>query len=355
MGTGKEISGTIDWLRFAMAACVVLLHTGSLGADSPLLVYSSLCILFPQGICRLAVPIFFFISGYLFFSGLENWDASVWYQKAKRRFRSLVVPYFLWNLIAAVCIFSYSALRARTGAIDPVSFQTFWTEWGGLRLFWDCDKGMPLDYPLWFIRNLIVFIALTPLIFICIKKFHCSLIILIAILYFSGVSSALEGLLFFTSGAFFRIKGIDVLKSFSAVRIPALVLSLLLLICLIPSYNGAPEIYRICKGLFVITGTITTFNLVSSGISGGQLKTNALLTSASFFIFATHGILILHDFARFIVMHILPGEGEWWYCAELFLRPGIAIGICLMLFILLDKICPSILKVLNGGRRLAIR
>ena len=57
-------SKVMDWLRFPMAALVVVNHTGSMGGGSPYPVYSTLCILFPEAICRLAVPLFFLISGY---------------------------------------------------------------------------------------------------------------------------------------------------------------------------------------------------------------------------------------------------------------------------------------------------
>jgi len=350
MEVDKLLSKTIDWLRFVLAASVVLLHTGSLGADSSYPVYSKLCILFPQGICRLAVPIFFFISGFLFFKGLETWDSSIWKKKIKHRFYSLVLPYLLWNIIAAICIISYSLLRTRIGSLEPIPISTFWKDWGGFRLFWNCDKGMPLDYPLWFIRNLTIFVALTPLIYICIRKTHCCIVVLISILHFWGLSSALEGLLFFTTGAFFSIKRVDVLKLFHIFRLPAFILSIFFLIGLIPTYKDYPEIYRICKGLFVIFGSIATFNIVSRGISNNILKVNPFLANMSFFIFASHGILILHDFARYIILHILPGEGEWWYCIELFLRPCIAIGICIVIYVFLNKLSPTLLSILNGHR-----
>ena len=186
MEVDKLLLRTIDWLRFALAANVVLLHTGALGAASSYPIYSKLCILFSQGVCRLAVPIFFFISGLLFFKGLETWDYSIWKLKIKHRLYSLVLPYLLWNIIAAICIISYFLLRARIGSIDPIPVSTFWKDWGGFRLFWNCDKGMPLDFPLWFIRNLTIFVALTPLIYGCINKTHCCIVVLIAILHFWG-------------------------------------------------------------------------------------------------------------------------------------------------------------------------
>ena len=54
-------SRTIDSLRFPMAFAVVLLHASAAGAHGDYPVYSTLCILLAQGICRVAVPCFFLI------------------------------------------------------------------------------------------------------------------------------------------------------------------------------------------------------------------------------------------------------------------------------------------------------
>ena len=49
-----------------------------------------------NGIARSAVPLFFAISGYLFFHNLPFGFAQ-FVPKWKRRFRSLVIPYLLWS------------------------------------------------------------------------------------------------------------------------------------------------------------------------------------------------------------------------------------------------------------------
>ena len=47
-----------------------------------------------QGVARLAVPMFFLISGYFFFNGFTGWS---YFNKLRVRFRTLLVPYVFWT------------------------------------------------------------------------------------------------------------------------------------------------------------------------------------------------------------------------------------------------------------------
>ncbi len=342
-------STTIDWLRFPMAAMVVLLHTGSLGCDSTFPLYSSLCILLPNGICRIAVPMFFLFSGYFFFKGFESWNWSLYWEKIKKRTKSLFVPYILWNIIAALLIYSYNWLRMNLNGAEVISLTETIKDWGGLRIFWDCDKGLPLDYPLWFIRNLYIIVLCSPVIYLIIKHLKIFGILALLLLHIFYGSFA-SGLFFFSAGGFIRIRHDSILNIALKGKTISYILAPLLLIAILVFYHRVPSSYKILVSLFVVVGIIALFNLVFNGISSGRLKTNPFLSKSSFFIFATHGILILHEFAHFIVLHCIPFKGEAYYCTDLFVRPVIAIAICLGLFWFLDVTFPRLLALITGGR-----
>jgi surface polysaccharide O-acyltransferase-like enzyme len=104
-------SATIDLLRFPLIFMVIFIHLSYTAvhlpdADSPLFseqgILNLLYLLLSDGICRLAVPTFFIISGFLFFINVTDFTWEQYKYKIKRRFRSLVIPYFLWNLIAII-------------------------------------------------------------------------------------------------------------------------------------------------------------------------------------------------------------------------------------------------------------
>ena len=89
-------------LRFPLAILVVFVH--SFGADNDIVqlhacgltgaaVYDYVRLFCSVVIARSAVPIFFIISGYLFFLKVEEYGKQVYANKLKKRWYSLVIPY----------------------------------------------------------------------------------------------------------------------------------------------------------------------------------------------------------------------------------------------------------------------
>ena len=179
MADSSVISRSIDWLRFPCAAAVVLLHAfGQPLAGNDCIsfrfgAYDTIRILFSEGVCRVAVPIFFFISGYLFFVRLEHWDTKAWAGKLKKRVKSLLVPYLIRNIIAflILLVIEYGKMMIKnTLALQFQDLQALYNNVGGLRMFWDAKSGYPLNDPLWFIRNLLVYVTVAPIIYLFLKK-----------------------------------------------------------------------------------------------------------------------------------------------------------------------------------------
>ena len=221
-------SKVIDWLRFPMAAAVVLLHAGSLGCDSSYPIYSTLCIILPNGICRIAVPLFMLFSGYFFFKGLEVWDKSLYCEKLRKRINTLLLPYLAWNLLAFLLTFGYTALRLKLHEeLDP-SFLNQVRGWNFFRIFWNYNEGMPIDYPLWFVRDLFLFTIASPLLFFFIKKGQLAFIIILALIYlaFGGFT---ESLFFFSLGGYLRITGSQIVSFSSRIKGLSYIGSILLL------------------------------------------------------------------------------------------------------------------------------
>ena len=106
-----------------------------------------------------AVPLFFFASGYLFFLKRESFAI-----KWKKRLKSIVVPYVIWCLIGFLIPFvmqnvlglSYLYQGGQMKLISDFEFSDYF------RMFWDVRDGSPILSTLWFLRNLIVLVLLTP-------------------------------------------------------------------------------------------------------------------------------------------------------------------------------------------------
>ena len=81
----------ISYLHFIMSVLVILIH--SINNETRFEKFFSI----DSGIGQFAVPLFFIISGFLFFRNIKSVNDAV--AKLKRRVYTLLIPYLLWNLI----------------------------------------------------------------------------------------------------------------------------------------------------------------------------------------------------------------------------------------------------------------
>ena len=79
---------------------------GSIVEESGTSLYEIFRFSFVEGIARIGVPLFFFISGFLFFY-YDDFSKNVYLGKIKKRFKSLVVPYIFWNLVVVGFYFKF--------------------------------------------------------------------------------------------------------------------------------------------------------------------------------------------------------------------------------------------------------
>ena len=121
-----------------------------------------------------AVPVFFIISGYFFFYQVSEFTCDSYRKKLKKRMRSLLLPYFLWNLLPVLLITGgnlYSILfRGKSFEALKDFYSGLWNE-GLYHIWWDKTSGtMPFDSPLWYIRDLMMVCVLSPLLYQAIKR-----------------------------------------------------------------------------------------------------------------------------------------------------------------------------------------
>ncbi|MBU2870038.1 acyltransferase [Colwellia sp. E2M01] len=91
---------SLDLLKLSMALMVVGIHTGFYSEFSPLLSY-----LFIEGLFRIAVPVFFIINGFYFYSALERGAQRTWLKR-------VVVLYIIWMFFYSVFWFFIPELTA---------------------------------------------------------------------------------------------------------------------------------------------------------------------------------------------------------------------------------------------------
>lgn len=111
------------------------------------------------GLCCLAVPFFFTVSGYFLSRHFD--ERGWWLREAGKRVRSLLVPYLLW------CMAFFIFARMGLAAAKAVAGKEFWTVLSfpaarippalGVRL-----EAPPMLVPLWYVRALFAIVLLSP-------------------------------------------------------------------------------------------------------------------------------------------------------------------------------------------------
>lgn len=162
---------------------------------------------------NIAVPIFFFISGYYFFHGKEL-TLSLYKIKLARRFHTLLIPYILWNLVPFLNVIGGNlfSILFRGKSFDTLKtyLSDIWNN-GIWRIWWNITSGtMPYDSPLWYVRDLMVMCILSPILYLFIIKTKfvgCWIVIMswfvLPDLQVPGFSRT--AVVFFSLGAFFNI------------------------------------------------------------------------------------------------------------------------------------------------------
>ncbi len=168
-------SQSLDLLRFPLAFVVLIIHVfntrgfalrGSQVSveDMPVLLEINHII---DGFLRgQSVPIYFFISGFVFFLGVEL-TRGVYTRKLKNRVHTLLIPYIIWNIIDVLLVLArhLPILSSVFPNIHnmPLDFSlsaimdTFWDSPRGIFALQAADNGAPLfpqDKPLWFFERL---------------------------------------------------------------------------------------------------------------------------------------------------------------------------------------------------------
>lgn len=371
---------TIDWLRFPLAVAVVFVHCFGTPSEytlpslnvslSGIDIYNLIRICFSHVLAQVAVPIFYLISGFLFFLNLDEFNfKGVYLKKIKSRFHTLIIPYILWNVISILSIIALKFLAFLIKGNSLSNILEYFHENRWFHLFWDCNMwgddrvnwlGIgtpytgPSDLPLWFLRDLIVVVLLTPIIYWLIKHFRHYFLLILSLLYISGIWPIIPGLsitatFFFSVGAYFSIRSKNLVEEFKRVRIISYILGMLLLFITIMLDGRNTFVGSLIFPFWVIIGVCAIFNLAIDVVRSGRLQINSFLSKSSFFIFAIHTILI-SQISTILSMKLLYWNTPLVLTIRYFVTPFLAVSICLLLYYLMRKYVPTVLNIVTGKR-----
>ncbi len=158
----------LNLVPWVCALMVVLIHQYNIAESTALGFSARVEGFFSHGICTAAVPMFFFMSGYLFYRNLPTVNAV--FHKQKKRAGSVLMPFLAWSA-------SYYAFFALLSKVMPGELQKA----VDLSLF-GIVKGIifyEYTFPMWYMFQLCVFILLAPILFYVLKNRLVSLVVLV--------------------------------------------------------------------------------------------------------------------------------------------------------------------------------
>ncbi len=335
-------SQCINALRFPLAVAVVAIHATVISVQAEgMEVFNTIFHLVSDGVAKIAVPLFFAISAWLFF--VKGWTWQGYAEKLRRRCRTLIVPYILWNtlylilwyaaqeLLPSLISGNYTAIRD----YRPLDF---------LRCFWDILGGtFPINGALWFLRNLIIFNLLAPLFYYPLR--HCGTLLmpLLTVLYALGIGSgwfiSMESIYFYALGTWLASNRRPLFRPLRHAHLIWLLWALLLV---------ATLWWQPLTQCAVLTGCLYATHLTYTMAGRTARALPSRLSACSFFLFAYH---MLPNALIGKLLLKLPGmdsEAAFLVAYPTLIIATTALGIAL--YNIGIRLTPRMMGILCGGR-----
>lgn len=354
----EELRERIDFIRFPLIVGVVFIHAniisvnfaGSSAGISEMSFVSTLITDYLSNVLfRLAVPMFFITSGYLFFYTYQHsWLGYT--DKVRSRIKTLLIPLFFWNIlwlcaIALAEIIPFTVVFFSGNNTFIVNYKVF----DYLNAIFGLDQ-LPIAGQFWFIRDLFIMVLFAPIIYILVR--WIPYIVLPALIFcwymyiWPITIPTIPAVTFFVLGAFLGVKKFDfcLLDKFGKYLLPLyLILSVIDVLTKGEAYNNIIHNAGLLVGINIVFYTakyMKRWPLLN--------KTVVWATPATFFVFAFHEPFQL--IVRKILYKVLNPSTDLSILILYFAIPILVIAIGLGLYVLLKRFTPGLVKVIAGGR-----
>lgn len=339
-----QVSRLITIMRFPQIVLVILRHNAGMLLDT---IYGCGRItaagIFVTGLGGIfaysALLLMFFLSGYLFWSREYAYRVML-----KKKVKGLLLPYLIWN--TAVFFFYLAGAKAgliqnlgiylRAGDNPLLVLVRIYTGWGA--------QGYPAAYPLWYMRDLMLLMLVSPLLAFCMKRIPVvSLTVLTALWAFvSTPFFSVEGMLLFCLGWYVVQWDRDwafLHKLKTIVLVACYLISMGVEI--VGFVNGRLWMHKINVLLGSLVFLKVSSLLLSKKRVSGML---AGLSAFSFCIYLFHEPLLSVTRTAAIAL-----SGSYTVLLYLFVS-ALVILLCMMAGWLLQKLCPGLYRIFSGGR-----
>ena len=354
----KDQSQVLNALRFPATLMVIVGHCALITMIIPVASFSGEFALarfiqqFFYCMGGLAVTLFSLISGYYLFAKGDRWTIYHYTDILRKRFRTLLIPYVLWNLLCILALWGKNSIGLRWGisfAFNAVEYDQVTNHNLLEMIMW------PIDSPLWYIRELIYMVIFSPLVYVLCRNCVIGTIVVV-LLYILPIIAPYCCFHFplndiqvhFIVGAYLALHKWNILgiarrvKWFAYAVGGAYIIAIGLgIITLGESYSG------ILKAFVALALINLVYEL--------YVRKNALYhffaenASATFFMYSAHWILYI-NIVRGTLTTFLPSNGSMTDVVVHISTFILVVFGTLYTYRLMSRTMPSILSLLSGGR-----
>jgi fucose 4-O-acetylase-like acetyltransferase len=349
-------SKILAWLRFPLAVLVVAEHTQfeQYVVNSPV---NWLANFFTNGISYPAVAAFFFISGYLFFAKYQKFGLEEYTDAMKRKAVTLLLPYLLWLTIAYY--FCGLVLGFNTFDITPLQLrQIYWDMGGGVTVksvlgytFVE-DSGPGGSPALWFVRDLMVMMLCTPLIWTIVRHLKMWTLALVSAIFILNIGIPVIGfnpvsVTFFAIGATLSICGKGLVDCALRYR-TAILVSFALLLTIVYVLDTTRTPYNTVLIRLLKLSSIGALILMARQALRYKQSARIVISlgQASFFVYIFHDLPFMFGLRDLVI----APTTAWGPVLAYMLSISGRVIISLAAYYVLRSLCPRVLSFLVGGR-----
>lgn len=334
----------IEYVSFITIVMVLYIHSSlasSIHLSKNLLFLDALI---GDGICRIAVPFFFLRSGFFFFLNVNKFETIL--IRLKKRFKTLLFPYLLWAFVGLLFLWIISQMSILS------SFIVRQYPWYSVKQLLQYLLFNPINYQLWFLRDLFLLCLLSPLLYFFIR--YCSWIGVFCLLvvyvlfpsnyciFYSAIS-----LFFFVLGGQLSIHRPNILE-YNFGKNQWLLLALFVSLTV---FNAFAKVFNMAYSnqlnmVLPIFGIICLWNIVGLLLNNENKLLNRL-AKYSFFIYLAHEPFL--TFIKKVILTIIPQTEGLLIALYLFL-PLLVLGILFLIAQVLQKRYVRFYSFIVGGR-----
>lgn len=346
----QYLSDKLRVLSLVSIILVLYIHSGFHADEIEGMMWNDNVQTFVSGMMgRCAVPLFYVISGYLFFLKVPEGMKSI-YGKMRKRVGTLVVPYIIGCLFFVGFGVLMAVLPGVSKYMNSSMMPLFSNPVGEIlrSIFYDAGNGSPCAFQLWFLRDLILIVATSPLWYLILKHLRWILVVTcLSLTYLHIPFIPFYALFWFLLGG----QLVQVKNKYGGASLTVFTIVVFLFLSVVQLFMPDMIDWELVKIPIIILGLISIWGIYDM-VLGKDFKLSehrglATACQFTFFIYLFHEPTL--NIVRKLIVVVL-GKNEFGYLASYLISPWIFAVCAVFAGLLFRKYLPRVYNVCTGGR-----